>query len=276
MDQPPTHSPTALLRALLSTIETHVVPLTAAGIAGGSKVFGAAVLSGADLAPLTAATNDERRSPLLHGEVNCIQRFFAQERFPAAELRAPSPAAALASGKGGGEGENPPYPLGSARPSPRACVFLATHEPCCLCLSALAWSGFARVYYLFSYADTRDVFAIPYDIDILQAVFRVPCASSPSLPAISAIGEGSKSKGEGEEGKKGNESENGDERPLYNRTNKFFTARSVAELVAEVDDPEERQVWEKEIARVRGLYDELGERYQRGKREGVGSASFWK
>ncbi|KAI1490186.1 cytidine deaminase-like protein [Biscogniauxia mediterranea] len=274
-----THTPSALLRALLSTIEKHVVPLTAAGVSQGSKVFGAAVLSGADLAPLTAATNDERWSPLLHGEVNCIQMFFAQRRFPAPELEKEKTEnekgaeqqeekEELGSNERGsnelGSNESYPYPLGSGRPSPRSCVFLATHEPCSLCLSALAWAGFATVYYLFAHADSRDLFAIPYDIDILEAVFRVPSPSSPS-PSPTTTSPPPTTK-----------PEERSSRPLYNRTNKFFTARSLAELAAEVPGADERRAWEAEIARVRALYDGLNERYQQAKREGVGSASFWK
>ncbi|KAI1631637.1 cytidine deaminase-like protein [Biscogniauxia mediterranea] len=305
-----THTPSALLRALLSTIEEHVVPLTAAGVSSGSKVFGAAVLSGADLAPLTAATNDERWSPLLHGEVNCIQAFFAQGRFPAPELSLlPSSGGSglekekKENGNGnekGAEGEEEeeklgsersersscyPYPLGSGRPSPRSCVFLATHEPCSLCLSALAWAGFATVYYLFAHADSRDLFAIPYDIDILEAVFRVPSPSpSPSSTSSPTSSPASSSTTKPERDGNANANANADghghgrssSRPLYNRTNKFFTARSLAELAAEVPGADERRAWEAEIARVRALYDGLNERYQQGKREGVGSASFWK
>ncbi|KAI0601070.1 cytidine deaminase-like protein [Biscogniauxia sp. FL1348] len=265
-----THTPAALLRALLTTIEKHVVPLTALGVSSGSKVFGAAILSGADLAPLTAATNDERQSPLLHGEVNCIQQFFAQGHFPAPELSPPSPSPSppVASKEEAIETETEnetkeeeiPYPLGPGRPSPRSCVFLATHEPCSLCLSALAWAGFATVYYLFAHADSRDLFAIPYDIEILEAVFRVDRHPPSPHP-------GTEEKGP---------TPTPSPLPLYNRTNKFFTARSLAELAAQVPDPQERRAWEAEIARVRALYDELSESYQKGKREGVGSASFWK
>ena len=28
-------------------------------------------------------------------------------------------------------------------------IFLATHEPCCMCISSIVWSGFKRCYYLF-------------------------------------------------------------------------------------------------------------------------------
>ena len=37
-----------------------------------------------------------------------------------------------------------------------------------MCTSAIAWSGFDNLYYLFSYEDTRDAFGIPH---ILEHVF---------------------------------------------------------------------------------------------------------
>jgi tRNA(Arg) A34 adenosine deaminase TadA len=212
------HSPLELLSTILTITEEKVVPLTQAGVSSGSKLFGAAIMSRADLKPHTVATNNERVSPLLHGEVNCIQQFFA------------SPA--------------------EGRPSPKDCVFFATHEPCSLCLSAITWAGFNEFYYLFTYEDSRDLFSIPYDIDILEQVFRVasPSDTEETLAA----------------------------RPLYNRKNRFFTARSLADLVADLEDPEEKSKWASEVERVKGLYNSLSATYQEGKQAGAESASVWK
>ncbi|ORY61622.1 cytidine deaminase-like protein [Pseudomassariella vexata] len=212
-----------LLQSLLTTIETQIVPLTAQGVSSGSKLFGAAILCKSTLAPLTVATNNERASPLLHGEINCIQQFFS------------SPTLAV--------GYTP-------RPSTKDCIFVATHEPCSLCLSGITWSGFDNFYYLFTYEDSRDLFSIPYDIQILEEVFRVQ-----------AEGESEQALGR---------------RELYNRKNKFFTAKSFADLVGEIEDEGERTRWAREVGRVKGLYGGLSERYQEGKREGVESASVWK
>ncbi|KAJ0119604.1 hypothetical protein J7T55_013807 [Diaporthe amygdali] len=215
-----THSPTELLSAILTTTEKDIIPLTAEGVTSGCKLFGAAILTRAGLKTHTVATNNERVSPLLHGEINCIQEFF----------KAPSTA------------ESP-------RPAPRDCVFFATHEPCSLCLSGITWAGFTEFYYLFTYEDSRDLFSIPYDIDILEEVFRVraPGDTDESLRA----------------------------RPLYNRTNKFFTSRSLAELVEGIEDTGERERWLGEIERVKKLYNGLSETYQEGKKKGVETASVW-
>ena len=212
------HSPSEIISVLLRVAEERIVPLTEEGVSSGSKVFGAAVLARDDLRALTVATNDERVSPLLHGEINCIQQFFA------------SPS--------------------EGRPATKDCVLFSTHEPCSLCLSGIAWAGITEFYYMFTYEDSRDLFSIPYDIDILEEVFRVraPGDTAETLAA----------------------------RPLYNPKNKFFTAISLGELLGQIADEEERKKWAGEVARVRELYKALDETYQEGKKAGTESASVWK
>ena len=61
----------------------------------------------------------------------------------------------------------------SNRPTTKECLFLSTHEPCSLCLSAITWAGFDNFWYLFSHEDSRDEFAIPHDLKILKEVFRL-------------------------------------------------------------------------------------------------------
>ncbi|KAI0437464.1 cytidine deoxycytidylate deaminase family protein [Xylaria telfairii] len=129
-----------------------------------------------------------------------------------------------------------------------------------LCLSGITWSGFDNFFYLFTYEDSRDLFSIPYDIDILQEVFRVP--------AVSASPSGKEMEGE-----------DLDARPLYNRRNKFFTARSFEDLVREVAEKHgetESKKWGGEVRRVKALYNELSDTYQKGNKGGTESASFWK
>ncbi|CAN8097816.1 unnamed protein product [Discula destructiva] len=218
----PSPSPAALVRAILTTTENAIIPLTSAGVQSGSKLFGAAILRKADLAAHTVATNNERLSPLLHGEINCIQEFFTNPQY-----------------------DTPAQP----RPDPGTCVFFATHEPCSLCLSGIAWAGFREFYYLFTYEDSRDLFGIPYDIDILQEVYKV------------------KAEGETEESL--------GRRALYNRKNKFFEGRSLAELVSQVEDEGERNLLKGEIDRIKAKYNALSETYQEGKQKGVATASVW-
>jgi tRNA(Arg) A34 adenosine deaminase TadA len=158
----PPHDPGALAARFLEAIERDIVPLTRVGVAAGNKLFGAAILKKSDLSLVVATTNAETENPLFHGEIAALNAFY---RLPPAE-----------------------------RPATRDCLFLATHEPCSLCLSAITWAGFDNFTYLFAYEDTRDAFNIPHDLRILKEVFGV---------------------------------ENGN----YRRQNAFWTSRSIDDLV---------------------------------------------
>ena len=126
-----------LFYRMLDVIEGDIVPLTARGVAIGCKVFGAAVLRRDDLSLVVAGTNHEAFSPLWHGEVYTIKLFY--------ELQ--------------------------GHPDPSECLFLSTHEPCSMCISALAWAGFRDIYYFFGYEQTQDAFNIPHDLRMLREVF---------------------------------------------------------------------------------------------------------
>ncbi|NLL35908.1 MAG: nucleoside deaminase [Fretibacterium sp.] len=122
----------------LDVIERDIAPLTKKGVAMGSKVFGAAVLRASDLSLVLAETNHEAMSPLWHGEMWTIKMFYELQDRPAAE----------------------------------ECVFLSTHQPCCLCASALAWAGFRKVVYLFGYESTEEDFNIPHDRRMIRELFN--------------------------------------------------------------------------------------------------------
>lgn len=187
---------------LLDVIETAVVPLTHAGVTAGNKLFGAAILRKDDLSLVVAATNNEVENPLWHGEIHAIKKFY--------ELPADN------------------------RPSPKDCVFLATHEPCSLCLSGITWSGFDNFSYFFSHQDSADSFAIPYDIQILKAVYAVPDPDR---------------------------AEAAPDRDLYNRTNAYFTSTDLAAQVRQSGDPELTAT----AQRLHTTYDELSQIYQADK-----------
>jgi tRNA(Arg) A34 adenosine deaminase TadA len=191
-----------LVRRLVDVVERDILPMTRRGVAEGNKLFGAAILRRADLGLVVAETNNEIENPLWHGEVHAIKRFH--------ELDARD------------------------RPDPADCVFLATHEPCSLCLSALAWAGFREVWYLFTHQDSADAFSIPHDIAILRGVHAV------ADPDRGAPAPG---------------------RDLYNRHNPFFDSHDLAAAVAVTDDAAVTA----QVARVRAAYDELSAMYQEGK-----------
>ena len=130
-----------LVGRLLDVIEHEILPKTEKGVAAGNKIFGAAILRKSDLSLVLAETNNEIENPLWHGEVHALKRLYEMPR--------------------------------SDRPRPDECIFLATHEPCSLCLSAITWAGYDNFYYLFSHEDSRDSFAIPHDLRILKEVFTL-------------------------------------------------------------------------------------------------------
>lgn len=130
-----------LVDRLLAIIDSAILPLTRSGVAKGNKIFGAALLHKSDWSLLLAETNNEIESPLWHGEMHALKRYH----------------------------ELPPH----TRPAPDELIFLSTHEPCSLCMSAITWAGFDNFFYFFSHEDSRDAFAIPHDLKILKEVFDV-------------------------------------------------------------------------------------------------------
>lgn len=195
----------ALISRLLDVIEKDVAPVTAGGVARGNKLFGAAILRKSDLSVVVAETNNEIENPLWHGEMHAIKRFFELPE--------------------------------DQRPAVKDCLFLATHEPCSLCLSGITWSGFDNFYYLFSHQDSRDRFAIPYDIQILQAVYAVP------EPETGTVSPG---------------------RDLYNRRNDFWVSHGIQDMIAGLDR-NNREALMARLDDMNALYRDLSDTYQKSK-----------
>lgn len=190
---------TELAQRLLDVIEQDILPMTERGVDGGSKVFGAAILLKSDLSLVIAETNNEIENPLWHGEMHTLKRFYEMPR--------------------------------EASPSPKDCIFLTTHEPCSLCLSAITWAGFDNFYYFFSYEDTRDAFEIPHDLRILDEVFKLP---------------------DGE----------------YARKNFFWTAHDINELIGAAPEPEKSKLLAQKQA-ISQTYGRLSDTYQHAKGDDI-------
>lgn len=178
---------------LLSVIENDILPMTLKGVDAGNKVFGAAILRKSDLSLVVAGTNDETANPLWHGEVNTLRHFYEQ----------PSP------------------------PDTKDLLFLTTHEPCTMCMSAITWAGFNNYFYLFSHEESRDSFAIPHDLKIMKELYGLEPGG-------------------------------------YRRDNAFFSARSIIEMA--LASPQ-RDAFMERIDLIRQTYALASQTYQshRGK-----------
>jgi tRNA(Arg) A34 adenosine deaminase TadA len=178
---------------LLDVVENDILPLTQQGVAAGNKVFGAAILRKSDLSLVIAETNNELENPLWHGEVHTLKRF---------------------------------YEMGE-RPATKDLIFLSTHEPCTMCMSAITWAGFDNFYYFFSHEDSRDSFAIPHDLKILKEVFGLEPGG-------------------------------------YRKQNAFWNSFAIADLVETEADPTRTEL-KAQTARIKATYAALSDSYQASK-----------
>jgi len=158
-----------LANRLLDVIETDILPLTRTGVARGDKVFGAAILRKSDFSLVIAGTNAETVNPLWHGEVHTLKQFYEMA-------------------------DTPPT---------NELVFLSTHEPCTMCMSAITWAGFDNYAYFFSHEDSRDGFGIPHDLKIMKELYGLDAGG-------------------------------------YHRENAFFKATAIADMIGEDADMKAR------------------------------------
>ncbi|MDH4988060.1 nucleoside deaminase [Aminobacter anthyllidis] len=185
----------SLIERLFDVIEHDIVPKTAEGVTKGNKLFGAALLAKDDRSLVLAETNNELENPLWHGEMHCLKRFYEMPK--------------------------------ATRADTNDLIFLSTHEPCSLCLSAITWAGFDNFYYLFSHEDSRDSFAIPHDLKILKEVFTLEPGG-------------------------------------YNAENAYWKSYSLRKLVRELPEADRKRL-EERVARISACYDEMSETYQESK-----------
>ena len=180
---------------LINIILNEIIPETKIAITNGNKIFGAAIINKKDLTTISVGTNNEINNPLLHGEISVLNKFY----------EIPS----------------------KNRPVSKDCIFLSTHEPCSLCLSAITWSGFDNFYYFYPYSDTENKFYIPHDLNILKEVFGIT---------------------------KGN----------YTKKNSYWKSYSIVENVNLLVEPEKSNLL-KNIKKIKEIYDNFSNSYQKYK-----------
>ena len=183
------------LKKILDIFSNEVLPLTIKGVAKGSKIFGAAIIKKDDFSLVIAETNNEIENPIWHGEMHVLKKFY--------ELDV------------------------KTRPNEKDCMFLSSHEPCSMCLSAITFSGFDNFYYLFPYTATNDVFNIPHDLKILKEVFKI------------------------------NDGE-------YNKENSYWKSQNINLLVENLPSSKKEKILSK-LDKIKNKYKTLSNQYQENK-----------
>ena len=184
---------------LILKILNEIIPATKISVSKGNKIFGAAILNKNDFSTVIIGTNNEIINPLYHGEISTINEYFNSNL--------------------------------NKEIQPSDCIFLSTHEPCSLCLSAITWSGFKKIYYFFPYKKTKELFNIPHDINILKEIFKL---------------------------------DNGD----YNRKNSYWRSYSIIDEIRKSNDSEKYN-FENNIKKIYQEYSKLSILYQENKHKNL-------
>lgn len=130
---------TEKIRGILEVIRDEVLPLTESQVACGNHVFGGAIMRADTMTSVMVGSNNRVENPLLHGEIDTLNRFF---KLP-------------------------------VRPRSEDLLFVATHDPCPMCAAAIAWAGFKELWVLFNYKDVEAEFDMPVDLLMYREVFGV-------------------------------------------------------------------------------------------------------
>ena len=178
--------------SILDIFLKYLIPETELSVKKGNKIFGAFVIKKSDFKLTVTGTNNEIVNPLFHGEISTIFNFFKLNNLNTKDY-----------------------------------IFISSHEPCSLCLSAITWSGFEYFYYFFPYQDTKTTFNIPHDLNILKEVFFI---------------------------KNGN----------YNKENRYWKSFSILDEISKINIIN-RDNLTKKIDRITKLYQNLSLEYQKSK-----------
>ena len=174
---------------ILDIFLNNLIPETKISVSKGNKIFGAFVLNKIDLSLVVTGVNNEIENPIYHGEISTIINFFKLRNL-----------------------------------NPKDYLFISSHEPCSLCLSAITWSGFDNFYYLFHYEETESNFNIPYDLKILKEVFKI-------------------------------------DKGAYSKNNTFWQSYSIIEEIKELQNSENAKLLAK-IKEIYKIFEEISKNYQ--------------
>ena len=174
---------------ILDIFLNNLIPENKISVSRGNKIFGGFVLKKTDLSLVVTGLNNEIENPIYHGEISTIINFFKLRNL-----------------------------------NPKDYLFVSSHEPCSLCLSAITWSGFDNFYYLFHYEETESTFNIPYDLKILKEVFKI-------------------------------------DKGQYSKINSFWQSYSIIEEIKKLQNAENDKLLAK-IKEINKLYEDISNNYQ--------------
>ena len=174
---------------ILDIFLNNLIPDTKISVSKGNKIFGSFVIKKNDLSLIVTGTNNEMENPLFHGEISTIINFFKLSNL-----------------------------------NPKEYLFISSHEPCSLCLSAITWSGFDNFYYFYPYEETKFTFNIPHDLKILKEVFKI---------------------------------DNGE----YTKKNNYWQSHSIIKNIKDLQNTENEKLFPK-IKEIKKLYEDLSKNYQ--------------
>jgi tRNA(Arg) A34 adenosine deaminase TadA len=125
---------------LLEVVRDEILPLTESESAKGNEPSGGAILRADTLTSVMVGADTRLKNPLFHGDIDAINRFFKLPVHPPAE----------------------------------ELIFLATHDPCPMCASAIAWAGFKEMWILFDEDDREPSGGISTDsLTMYRGLFGV-------------------------------------------------------------------------------------------------------
>jgi len=174
---------------ILDIFLNNLIPDTKISVSKGNKIFGSFVIKKNNLNLIVTGTNNEMENPLFHGEISTIINFFKLSNL-----------------------------------NPKEYLFISSHEPCSLCLSAITWSGFDNFYYFYPYEETKFTFNIPHDLKILKEVFKI---------------------------------DNGE----YTKKNNYWQSHSIIKNIKDLQNTENEKLFPK-IKEIKKLYEDLSKNYQ--------------
>jgi len=178
-----------IYNTILDIFLNNLIPDTKISVSKGNKIFGSFVIKKNNLNLIVTGTNNEMENPLFHGEISTIINFFKLSNL-----------------------------------NPKEYLFISSHEPCSLCLSAITWSGFDNFYYFYPYEETKFTFNIPHDLKILKEVFKI---------------------------------DNGE----YTKKNNYWQSHSIIKNIKDLQNTENEKLFPK-IKEIKKLYVDLSKNYQ--------------